>query len=137
MNTEIFPKGDKANPDYFKGTAWVNILLPKDETGTYSIGNVVFEPGCRNNWHTHAAGQTLIVIDGSGWYQEKGKPATSITKGDVIVISSNLEHWDGATKDESLTHLAITNNSKEGPVKWLEPVTDEEYINVHSQYSKQ
>lgn len=136
MNIEnqntIFPKGNKASPDYFTGTAWVNILVRKDETGTYSIGNVVFEPGCRNNWHTHAAGQTLIVIEGKGWYQEKGKPARLLSKGDVVVIPSNLEHWHGATDDSSLTHLAITNNSGEGPVKWLQPVTDEEYGNVHS-----
>jgi 4-carboxymuconolactone decarboxylase len=130
MDTAIFPKGAKASPDYFTGTAWVNILVPKDETGTYSIGNVVFEPGCRNNWHTHAAGQISIVTDGSGWYQEKGKPAKSITKGDVVVIPSNTEHWHGASKDNSLTHLAITN-SKDGGVKWLQPVTDEEYNEVN------
>jgi quercetin dioxygenase-like cupin family protein len=130
MDTAIFPKGAKASPDYFTGTAWVNILVPKDETGTYSIGNVVFEPGCRNNWHTHAAGQILIVTDGSGWYQEKGKPAQAINKGDVVVIPSNTEHWHGASKDNSLTHLAITN-SKDGGVKWLQPVTDEEYNEVN------
>src|SRR3954462_7304186 len=109
----------------------VNILLPKDETGTYSIGNVIFEAGCRNNWHIHPAGQTLIVTDGKGWYQEKGKVARSISKGDVVVIPSNVEHWHGATKDNSLTHLAVTNNSKEGAVKWLHPVTEAEYNNVH------
>jgi 4-carboxymuconolactone decarboxylase len=123
----IFPKGEKAPADYFTGTAWVNILVPNDETGTYSIGNIVFEPGCRNNWHIHPAAQILIVTDGKGWYQEKGKAARSLSKGDVVVIPSNLEHWHGATRDSSLTHLAITNNSKEGPVKWLQRVTDEEY----------
>lgn len=136
MNTEIFPKGDKANPDYFIGTAWVKMLVPQDETGTYSIGNVLFEPGCRNNWHTHPAGQTLITLDGKAGIRKKGKAARAITKCDVVVIPSNVEHWHGATKDDNLTHLAITNNSKEGPVKWLERVTEEEYINVHSQYSK-
>jgi len=130
MNIEIFPKGDKVNPDYFIGTAWVKMLVPKDETGTYSIGNVVFEPGCRNNWHTHPAGQILIVLDGKGWYQEKGQPARSINSGDVIMISSNVKHWHGAAKESSLTHLAITN-SKDGGVKWLEPVTDEEYNSIH------
>lgn len=132
MSTEIFPKGEKANPEYFTGTAWVKMLVPKDETGTYGIGNVVFEAGCRNNWHTHPAGQTLIVLDGKGWYQEKGLPARSISAGDVVVIPSNVKHWHAAAMDSSLTHLAITN-SKDGGVNWLEPVTDEEYNNVHSQ----
>ena len=130
MNTAIFPKGDKANPDYFIGTAWVKMLVPQDQTGTYSIGNVVFEPGCRNNWHTHPAGQILIVLDGKGWYQEKGLPARSINAGDVVMISSNVEHWHGAAKDSSLTHVAITN-SKNGGVKWWQPVTNEEYNSIH------
>jgi len=45
----IFPKGEKVSADYFTGTAWVNILVPQDETGIYAIDNVVFEPGCRTN----------------------------------------------------------------------------------------
>jgi 4-carboxymuconolactone decarboxylase len=129
----IFPKGQKAPADYFTGTAWLNILVPKDETGTYAIGNVVFEPGCRNNWHTHATGQILLITDGIGFYQERGKPARPLSKGDVVVIPSGVEHWHGAANDSSLTHIVITNNSAEGPVKWLSPVTDEEYAAVNNQ----
>ena len=125
---EIFPRGTKASPDYFTGTAYVNILVPKDETGTYAVGNVVFEPGCRNNWHTHATGQILLITDGIGYYQEKGNVARKLSKGDVVVIPSDVIHWHGASKDSSLTHIVITNNSAEGPVKWLSPVTDEEYL---------
>ena len=88
MNTlkeknEIFPKGEKASADYFTGTAWVNIMVPQDETGSYAIGNVVFEPGARNNWHTHPAGQILLITDGKGYYQEKGKSARLLTKGGI------------------------------------------------------
>jgi len=125
----IFPQGEKAPKEYFTGTAWVNRLVQQDETGTYSVGNVVFQAGARTAWHIHPAGQTLIVLDGKGWYQEKGKPARSISKGDVIVIPSNTIHWHGAAKDSPLTHLAITN-SRDGGVKWLQPVTDEEYSSI-------
>ena len=128
----IFPKGEKTPGEYFTGMAWVNRLVQQDETGTYSIGNVVFEPGARTNWHIHPAGQTLIVFDGNGWYQEKGKSARSITKGDVVVVPSNTEHWHGAAKDNTLTHLAITN-SKDGGVKWLQPVADKEYNEASNQ----
>jgi 4-carboxymuconolactone decarboxylase len=136
MNTSenenaIFPKGQKTSPDYFTGTAWLNILVPKDETGTYTIGNVVFEPGSRTNWHTHAKGQILLITDGKGFYQEKGKAARPLSKGDVVVIPSDVEHWHGAAKDSRLTHIVITNNSAEGQVKWLAPVTDEEYYSCH------
>ena len=128
----IFPKGDPAPPDYFTGRAWVRILVPKDETGSFSIGNVEFEPGCRNNWHTHPAGQTLLVTEGKGWYQERGKPAKAINKGDVIVIPSEVEHWHGANHTVGLTHLAVTNISNGIAVNWLARVSDQEYNEVNS-----
>jgi 4-carboxymuconolactone decarboxylase len=133
---EIFPKGEKTSTDYFTGTAWLNILVPRDETGSYAIGNVLFEPGCRNNWHTHPAGQILLITDGKGYYQERGKPARLLTRGDVVVIPSGVEHWHGASHDSSFTHIVITNNSKDGAVEWLAPVTDEEYYKAQPVTSK-
>src|SRR5882757_2357787 len=112
LQNTIFEKGEKAPASYFTGTAWVNILVPKDETGTYAVGNVLFEPGSRNNWHTHPAGQILLITDGRGYYQERGQPARPLSKGDVVVIPSKIEHWHGATPDSSLTHIIITNNTK-------------------------
>jgi 4-carboxymuconolactone decarboxylase len=132
----IFPKGEKASADYFAGTAWVKILVPQDETGSYAIGNVVFEPGCRNNWHKHPAGQILLTTNGKGYYQERGKPARLLTKGDVVIIPSHVEHWHGAAHDSSLTHIVVTNNSKKGAVEWLSPVTDEEYYSFQPTQSK-
>ncbi len=70
--SDIFPKGEKTSPDYFTGTAWLKMLVPQDETGNYAVGNVFFDPGCRNNWHKHPAVQILLVTDGRGYYQEKG-----------------------------------------------------------------
>jgi len=91
MNSFI-EKGEKTSADYFTGTAWLNILVPQDETGSYSIGNVLFEPGCRNNWHTHPAGQILLITDGKGYYQEKGKPgkawATDVNTGESVAAES-------------------------------------------------
>jgi 4-carboxymuconolactone decarboxylase len=133
----IFPKGEKVSPDYFTGKAWLNILVPQDETGRYAIGNVIFERGGRNNWHTHPAGQILLITDGKGFYQERGKSARLLTKGDVVVIPSNIEHWHGAARDSSLTHIVITNNTKQGAVEWLAPVTDEEYLNCYKANSSQ
>ncbi len=92
----IFPRGERASSDYFTGTAWVNILVPQDETASYAIGNVQFEPRCRNNWHKLPAGQILLITDGNGYYQEKGKPARLLTKGYVVIIPSGVEHWHGA-----------------------------------------
>jgi quercetin dioxygenase-like cupin family protein len=127
MSGGIFPKGKNAPADYFTGTVYLQMLAQKTESNDYSIGSVTFEPGARSNWHTHPAGQTLIVISGEGRYQEKGKPIKTINKGETIICPPNLEHWHGATPDSQMTHIAITNDQGSGNVVWLKPVTDDEY----------
>jgi len=135
MNTSeiqhvIFPKGEKAPADYFTGTVWIQLLVPNDPTLNCQIGNVVFEPGARNNWHTHPGGQILIVTDGIGYYQEKGKAIQIIRKGDTVKILPDVVHWHGASHDSEFTHIAINPNTQKGIVTWLERVTDEEYNSV-------
>ena len=123
----IFPKGEKAPADYFTGTAWIQLLVPNDSTLNCQIGNVVFEPGARNNWHTHPGGQALLVTNGIGYYQEKGKPIQLLRKGDVINIPPDVEHWHGASPDGEFTHIAVNPNTQKGIVVWLARVSDEEY----------
>jgi len=123
----LFPKGERAPADYFTGTVWVKMLVPNDPVINCQIGNVVFEPGARNNWHTHPGGQILIVTDGVGYYQEKGKPVQLIRKGEVVNIPPGIVHWHGASPDHEFTHIAINPNTQKGIVAWLERVTDEEY----------
>lgn len=71
--------------------------------------------------------KVLIVIEGSGYYQEKGKPAQAIKKGDVINIPENTEHWHGASSSSKMVHIAITNYKDDIQVAWLQPVSDDEY----------
>lgn len=123
----IFLKGEKAPADYFTGTAWVKNLVPADEIYHTIISNVIFEPGARNYWHKHPAGQILIVTDGVGYYQEKGKSIQLLRKGDVIRIAPDIVHWHGASPDSECTHIAVNVNIQNGTVEWLEKVTDEEY----------
>ena len=123
----IFPKGERAPADYFTGMVYLQMLAQKTGDNDYSIGSVTFERGARSNWHTHPAGQTLIVIEGRGLYQEKGKPIKTINKGETIICNSNIEHWHGASSESQMTHIAITNDKGNGAVVWLKPVTDEEY----------
>ena len=121
------PKGERAPADYFTGTTWVKMLVTADDIFNTSVANVTFEPGARNNWHTHPGGQILIVTDGVGYYQEKGKPIQLLHKGDVIKILPGVVHWHGASPDSEMTHLAINSNTQKGIVEWLQKVTDEEY----------
>ena len=127
MQNAIFPKGERAPDDYFTGVVWVRMLVPNDPALNCQMANVVFEPGARNNWHIHPGGQILIVTDGIGYYQEKGKPIQLIRKGDVINIPPGVEHWHGASHDSGFTHIAVNPNTQKGMVLWLERVTDEEY----------
>ena len=93
--------------------------------------NVTFEPGCRNNWHTHHAtkggGQMLVGVAGRGWYQEVGKPAQEILPGTVIHIPANVKHWHGAAKDSWFAHLAFEIPGENTSNEWQEAVSDEEY----------
>lgn len=127
-NGVIFPVGEKneAFAQYFVGQSYLKTLVADPEVSV-GVGNVTFEPGCRNNWHIHHEGfQLLLVTGGEGWYQEEGKPAQFLKAGDVIVIHGGVKHWHGAAKDSWFEHIAITA----GKPEWLEPVTDEEYNNL-------
>ncbi|WP_369615820.1 cupin domain-containing protein [Flavobacterium sp. CFS9] len=123
----IFPKGDLAPADYFTGKAWVKMLVPNDPVLNTAVGNVVFEAGARNNWHTHPGGQILIVTQGKGFYQEEGKPIQLLQEGDVVNIQPEVKHWHGASPDGEFTHIAISTRTENGIVNWLESVTDEQY----------
>ena len=126
-NTSIFPQGERITNGYFTGEAYLKPLLAKDSNNDFVTGNVTFQPGARTNWHLHPKGQILIVTEGEGLYQEKGKPAQVIKKGDVINIPVNIEHWHGASAQSKMIHIAITNYKGEENVEWLQPVSDVEY----------
>lgn len=91
-------------------------------------GSPVF---CRNNWHIHHAksggGQLLICVDGEGWYQEEGKPAQSLSVGDVVTIPANVKHWHGAKADSWFSHIAVEVPGEDCRNEWCEPVSDTEY----------
>ena len=130
-NTPLFTKGDKLPNKNFTGDAYLHPLLAKDKNNEFALGSVTFEPGARTNWHTHPKGQVLIVIEGEGICQEKGKPAQHIRKGDVVNVPENAAHWHGASANNKMVHIAITNYKADENVIWLNPVTDEEYEAVN------
>ncbi len=123
----LFPQGDKIQGGNFTGTVWVKPLLPADSTLNASIGNVVFEPKARSKWHKHPGGQTLLALDGMGYYQEKGKPLQILRKGDTVRCPTDVEHWHGASLDHWFVQLAITPEHPKGRVIWLHEVGEEAY----------
>ena len=57
--------------DNFTGRARVDPLFPPDENLNASLAYVTFDPGARSAWHTHPAGQRLVVF-------ERGRPASDV-----------------------------------------------------------
>lgn len=122
-------KPNTAFAQYFIGQSYLKALTDPDDY--LPIHNVTFEPGCRNNWHTHHAskggGQVLICVEGEGWYQEEGKPAQRLHPGDIVEIPANVKHWHGAAADCWFSHLALKCPGEDTSNEWLEPVDDETY----------
>ncbi len=122
----IFAVGEKnkAFAKYFKGQSYINML---STTGVV-IGNVTFEPGCRNNWHMHhKGGQILLVTGGRGYYQEWGKAPRQLYPGDVVNIPPEVKHWHGAAPDSWFAHLTVEVPAEGAFNEWLEEVSDAEY----------
>ena len=123
-----FPVGEEntAYAKYFTGKSW-NAPLTVNKELNVPINNITFEPGCRNNWHSHSGGQVLVAVGGVGYYQERGKKAVRMQPGDVVEIGENVEHWHGAAPESWFSHLAITANSQNNENTWHEPVSDKDY----------
>lgn len=131
QNAETFrqpyPLGDKLSPNpNFTGEVWLAPLTEKKELNL-PMANVTFEPGCRNSWHLHKAGQLLIATAGIGYYQEKGQPARRLFPGDIVEIAPGVEHWHGAAPNSWFAHIAITTNPQNNAAVWISPVSDDQY----------
>lgn len=129
---QLFPQGEKLPEQfskYFIGQAYLARLTANKDLNV-PVSNVTFEPGCRNNWHSHTGGQLLVATAGRGYYQEQGKAARELKPGDVVEIAPNVVHWHGAAPDSWFSHLAIECNPQTNKTTWLDPVNDEQYTSA-------
>ena len=103
----VFPIGEKnaAFAKYFTGQSYLSMLIMEG----VPIGNVTFEPGCRNWWHIHHKGGQILMS---------------------VLIKSEVSHWHGAAPDSWFSHLAVEIPADGASNEWLRPVTDEEYSKV-------
>lgn len=127
QDQDIFPRGEKAENINHTGDVWLSELNKADNNVNSQITQAVFAPNAKLNWHTHSAGQILLITEGKGYYQEKGKPVQIVRKGDVVKCLPDVEHWHGSTPTTGVIYLAI---SPESSTTWLEPVTEEEFQNA-------
>ena len=114
--------------DYFTGKVTITGQFQRPEPSRVSGAIVHFEPGARTAWHTHPAGQTLIVTEGVGWTQIEGGSKCEFRAGDILWCPAEHRHWHGAAPDEGMTHIAIQESVNGSPVAWMEKVTDEQYL---------
>lgn len=126
-DSAIFPKGELAPNRHHTGDVWLNELSEADSDFDYNITLATFAVGAKLDWHAHPAGQQLLVLDGTGFYQERGEPVRIVKKGDVIKCEPGVEHWHAATPETGVTYLAITGDE---PTEWLEPVPEEEFNSI-------
>lgn len=120
-------KGTKAPNTHHIGDAWLNFLIEENDSLAYNITQATFSPNSTLDWHKHSTPQVLIIIEGEGYYQEKGKEPILLKKGDVIKCEKETEHWHTSTIKNKVSYLAIYGNS---PTIWTDKLTREYYNNI-------
>lgn len=130
QDSNIFPKGEIGkNTNNYTGTIWLNELNQPDSIFSFGIAQAAYAPGSKLDWHIHPGGQILLITEGTGYYQEKGKPKQIVHKGDVIKCAPGIAHWHAAAPGSSFAYIAISPSQK-GRTIWLQKVTDAEYNSV-------
>jgi len=128
--TQAVGLGDQG---HFTGTVRVESLFQAHAPARTVGARVTFDAGARTAWHSHPLGQILIVTAGTGFVQAEGGPVEEIHIGDVIWTAPGEKHWHGASAKAAMTHLAIMEQHEGMTVRWMDPVSDEEYARATRQ----
>jgi quercetin dioxygenase-like cupin family protein len=120
-------EGFKAPNTHHIGDAWLNFLLQADDDFKYNITQATFSPNSTLDWHKHSTPQVIIIVEGEGYYQERGKEAVILKKGDVIRCEKDIEHWHTSTAENKVSYIAIYGSE---PTIWTEKLTQEYYNSV-------
>lgn len=123
----VFPKGIKAPNVHHTGDVWLNKISEEDSIFKYNVVIAAFGPNAKLDWHVHPDGQQLLILEGTGYYQERGKPVQTIKKGDVIKSLPGIEHWHASTPKTPCTYMAIYGGRH---TQWLDKLSDKEYNNI-------
>lgn len=112
----------------FTGRVRQDFVARPDEYSNNGICFVTFEPGARTFWHTHPAGQRLLVTAGRGLVGTLDGTVHVVRPGDYIWCPPGLTHWHGAAPDTAMTHIAFTNVMPGKTVTWHGPVAEDDYL---------
>jgi quercetin dioxygenase-like cupin family protein len=124
------PATAKAPQERFTGDVWLDMVVtPQEGDQRMSAGLVRFSPGARTAWHSHARGQYLHVVSGVALTGTRDGQVLRVCAGRTAYCAPGEEHWHGATPEDFMEHLALTENADD-PAQttvWLEHVADEDY----------
>ncbi len=120
-------QGVKAPNTHHIGDAWLNFLVSADDNFDQNITQATFSPNSTLDWHKHATPQIIIVVEGEGYYQERGKDPVVLKKGDIVKCNKNTEHWHTSSVDKKISYIAIYGKQ---PTVWTEKLTQEYYDSV-------
>lgn len=121
--SSYFDEGIKAPNTHYLGEAWLKRIIQADESLSYNITKAMFKANSTLDWHKHTSAQVLVVVEGKGYYQERGKEPFIMKEGDVIRCNSGVEHWHSSSKEKDVTYLAIYS----GETQWTEVLSQEAY----------
>lgn len=121
-------EGNKAPNTHYIGEAWLNGIIHDDAELGYNITKATFKANSTLDWHKHETPQVLIIVDGEGYYQERGKEPVILKEGDVIRCAKDTEHWHSSSKNKDVTYLALYGGNS--PTTWTEVLTQEYYDSV-------
>ncbi|MHB8295409.1 MAG: (R)-mandelonitrile lyase [Acidimicrobiales bacterium] len=129
MELKPKPHTAKGPAEWFTGDVWLDPIAHGDAPSRIRVTAVRFSPGARTAWHSHGVGQTLSVTDGAGLVQSRGAEIVHLRAGDIVYTPPGEEHWHGATPEDFMVHLSITEAPGEGQAEtdWGAHVSDAEY----------
>lgn len=84
---------------------------------------ILFPAGVRSSWHSHTWGQLLMIEEGIGLHQIRGRVIEEFHPGEPFWTPAGVEHWHGAHPSVDALQLTIY----EGSVTWMDPTTDAQY----------
>ena len=132
--SSFLDEGNKAPNTHYIGEAWLKRLVSAEGELNYNITKAFFKANSTLDWHKHSSPQVLIILEGEGYYQERGKDAIRMKKGDIINCSIGTEHWHSSSKKSVVTYLAVYGGDQ--PTTWTEVLSQKAYDLVAEKLKK-
>lgn len=108
-------------PNWFAGNVYIDPISAPSPTSRVMGGVVHFAPGARTAWHTHPAGQTILVTEGISLVQREGGAVEQVRPGDRVHIEPGASpppvHRCSAPSRHSLTPRQRRPTSRTPPTR--------------------